>query len=183
MFAEGPKTTTTGTAAPEQGTGGFPPFNTSTYPSQIFWLTVTFVALLVVMWRVAVPKIGGVISERKGRIQSELAKAEENRKQAEHAAAAYQAPILEARERARAATEAARSEMARETERASAAANEQVQRKTTEAQERIAGLQRQARAHIAQAAEDAVVEIVSRLTGDSISRDEAASAVRDVVKA
>src|SRR6059058_326553 len=117
MFAEGPKTTT-GTEAPGQNTGGFPPFNTSTYPSQIFWLTVTFVALLIVMWKVAVPKIGGVIAERKGRIQTELAKAEESRKQAEHAAAAYQAPILEARERARAASEATRTQVAREFERA-----------------------------------------------------------------
>jgi F-type H+-transporting ATPase subunit b len=89
--------TTTGTVA-EHKSGGFPPFNTSTYPSQIFWLTVTFLTLLIVMWKVAVPKIAGVIAERKGRIQTELARAEESRKQAEHAAAAYQAPILEARE-------------------------------------------------------------------------------------
>jgi F-type H+-transporting ATPase subunit b len=173
--------TTTGTVA-QHKSGGFPPFNTSTYPSQIFWLTVIFTALLLVMWRVAVPRIAGVIGERKGRIQGELAKAEESRKQAEHAAAAYQAPILEARERARAASEAARSEMARESERANASANEDVQRKTTEAQDRIAAMQKEARAHIAAAAEDAVVEIVSRLTGDTISRDEAAAAVRDVVK-
>src|SRR3954447_3552593 len=174
--------TSTGTVA-EHKSGGFPPFNTSTYPSQIFWLTVTFVALLIVMWKVAVPRIGGVIAERKGRIQTELAKAEESRRQAEHAAAAYQAPILEARERARAASEAARSEMARETERANAMANEEVQRKTTDAQERIAAMQKQAQLHITAAAEDAVVEIVARLTGDTISRDEAAAAVRDAVKA
>ncbi len=172
--------TNTGTEAP--GNSGFPPFDTATYPSQIFWLTVTFVALLIVMWKVATPRIAGVIGERKGRIQSELAKAEESRKQAEHAAAAYQAPILEARERARAASEAARSQMARETERANASANEDVQRKTTEAQERIAAMQKEARAHITAAAEDAVVEIVARLTGDRISRDEAAAAVRDAVK-
>src|SRR3954470_22824321 len=139
--------TTTGTVA-EHKSGGFPPFNTSTYPSQIFWLTVTFVALLIVMWKVATPRIAGVIGERKGRIQTELAKAEESRRQAEHAAAAYQAPILEARERARAASEAARSEMARETERANAMANEEVQRKTTDAQERIAAMQKQAQLHI-----------------------------------
>src|SRR5581483_10818286 len=112
------------------------------------WLTIIFVGLLIVMWKVAVPKIGGVIGERKGRIQAELAKAEESRKAAEHAAAAYQAPILEARERARAASEAARSEMARETEKANASANEDVQRKTTEAQERIVAMQKEARAHI-----------------------------------
>ena len=173
--------TNTGTEAP--GKSGFPPFDTTTYPSQIFWLTVTFVALLIVMWKLAGPRIGGVIAERKGRIQTELAKAEEHRKEAERAAAAYQAPILEARERARAASEAARSEMARETERANAMANEEVQRKTTDAQQRIAALQAQARAHITAAAEDAVVEIVARLTGDTISRDEAAAAVREAVKA
>jgi F-type H+-transporting ATPase subunit b len=172
--------TNTGTEAP--GNSGFPPFDTATYPSQIFWLTVTFVALLIVMWKVATPRIAGVIGERKGRIQSELARAEESRKQAEHAAAAYQAPILEARERARAASEAARSEMARESERANAMANEEVQRKTTDAQQRIAAMQKQARAHITAAAEDAVVEIVARLTGDRISREEAAAAVRDAVK-
>jgi F-type H+-transporting ATPase subunit b len=184
MFADPTANTSTGTAAPDQAaSGGFPPFKVETYPSQIFWLVVSFIFLLVVMWRVAVPKIGGVINERKGRIATELAKAEESRKQAEHAAAAYQAPILEARERARAASEAARSEMARETERANAMANEDVQRKTTEAQERIAAMQKQARAHITAAAEDAVVEIVARLTGDRISRDEAAAAVHEVVKA
>ena len=177
-----PATTTTGTVA-EHKSGGFPPFNTSTYPSQIFWLVVTFVALLIVMWKVAVPKIGGVIAERKGHIQTELAKAEESRKQAEHAAAAYQAPILEARERARAASEATRSEVAKQFERAKAGADVEVRRKTTEAQERIAAMQKQARANITAAAEDAVVEIVARLTGDRISRDEAAAAVRDVVKA
>jgi F-type H+-transporting ATPase subunit b len=181
MFAEAPATTT-GTAA-EHKSGGFPPFEVSTYPSQIFWLTVSFVFLLIVMWRVAVPKIGGVIAERKGRIQTELAKAEESRKAAEHAAAAYQAPILEARERARAASEQTRTQMAQEFERAKETADVEVHRKTSEAQERIAAMQKQARAHITAAAEDAVVDIVARLTGDRISRDEASAAVRDVVKA
>jgi F-type H+-transporting ATPase subunit b len=172
--------TNTGTEAP--GNGGFPPFKTETYPSQIFWLTVTFVFLLVVMWRYATPRIAGVIGERKGRISTELAKAEESRKEAERAAAAYQAPILEARERARAASEATRNEVARVFERAKQSADVETHRKATEASERIAAMQAQARTHIAQAAEDAVVEIVSRLTGETISRDEAAGAVRDVVK-
>lgn len=173
--------TQTSTEAP--ASGGFPPFKTETYPSQIFWLTITFVALLLMMWRVTVPRIGGVIAERKGRIQSELAKAEESRKDAERAAAAYQAPILEARERARAQSDATRTEVAREFEQAKATADIEVQRKTTEAQTRIGALQAEARRHVAQAAEDAVVEIVSKLTGDKISREEAAAAVRAAVKA
>jgi F0F1-type ATP synthase membrane subunit b/b' len=73
--------------------------------------------------------------------------------------------------------------MAQEFERAKETADVEVHRKTSEAQERIAAMQKQARAHITAAAEDAVVDIVARLTGDRISRDEASAAVRAVVKA
>jgi F-type H+-transporting ATPase subunit b len=185
MFAQSPtENTTTGTTAPDQGaSGGFPPFKVETYPSQIFWLVICFVFLLAMMWRVAVPKIGGVIAERKGRIASELAKAEEGRKQAERAAAAYQAPILEARERAKAVSEATRAEMAKEVERAKASADAETAKANTEALQRIGALQAEAKRHISAAAEDAVVEIVTRLTGENISREEAAAAVRDTVKA
>ena len=44
------ETTSEGT---EANGGGFPPFKTETYPSQLFWLTVTFAFLFVVLWRVA----------------------------------------------------------------------------------------------------------------------------------
>ena len=182
MFVDAPKTTT-GTQVPDHKSGGFPPFKVETFPSQIFWLVISFVFLLVVMWRVAVPKIGGVIAERKGRIAGELAKAEEDRKQAERAAAAYQAPILEARERAKAVSESTRAEMAKEVERAKASADAETAKANTEALQRIAALQAEAKLHISAAAEDAVVEIVTRLTGEKISREEAAAAVRDAVKA
>jgi F0F1-type ATP synthase membrane subunit b/b' len=73
--------------------------------------------------------------------------------------------------------------MAREAERAKASADTEAHRKTTEAQERIAAMQRQARWHVTQAAEEAVVDIVSRLTGETVSPAEATAAVRDVLKA
>jgi F0F1-type ATP synthase membrane subunit b/b' len=73
--------------------------------------------------------------------------------------------------------------VAHEFERAKATADTEAHRKTTEAHERIAALQRQAKWHVTQAAEEAVVDIVSRLTGETVSRAEATAAVRDVLKA
>jgi len=32
---------------------GFPPFKLETFPSQLFWLVITFGFLFVVLWRVA----------------------------------------------------------------------------------------------------------------------------------
>ena len=162
--------------------GGFPPFKSQTFPSQIFWLTVTFAFLFVVLWRFAGPRIQGAIAERRGKINAELAAAEQNRRGAEDALAAYEAPLIEARERARGAAEETRTKFAQEAESAKAAADQEADAVTAKAEERIAALQAEARRHISDVAKDAVIEIVSRLTGETVSPQEAADAVQNAVK-
>ena len=60
----------------QAGAGGFPPFKTETFPSQIFWLAVCFAFLFVVLWRVAGPRINGVITSRRGTINADIAAAD-----------------------------------------------------------------------------------------------------------
>ena len=43
---------------------GFPPFQKDTFASQLVWLAITFVALYLLISRIAVPRIGGIIEER-----------------------------------------------------------------------------------------------------------------------
>ncbi len=88
-MADAATTTATTEAAPHKG-AGFPPFKTETFPSQLFWLAVTFAFLFVVLWRVAGPRIAGTIGARRHRIADDLAVAQKNRTGAEAAEAAYQ---------------------------------------------------------------------------------------------
>ena len=46
-----------------------------TFPSQLFWLAVTFAFLFVVLWRIAGPRINGVITSRRGDINGDIAAA------------------------------------------------------------------------------------------------------------
>jgi F-type H+-transporting ATPase subunit b len=174
--------TTSGTVAPAQKSGGFPPFAAETFPSQLFWLTITFVFLLVMMWRVAVPRIASVITERRNKIGSEIAAAEASRKGAEAAQTEYQAPLIEARERAREVTEETRAKFAREVEQAKAQADSEGEALMKQAESRLSALQAEARRHISDVAKEAVVDIVKRLTGETVSTDEAAAAVQASVK-
>jgi F-type H+-transporting ATPase subunit b len=175
--------TTAGTVQPEvHESGGFPPFKVETFPSQLFWLTVTFAFLFVVLWRVAGPRIQGVLAARRGQIDEDLKAAEQNRRGAETAAAAYQAPLLEARERGRALVEETRTQLTREGDKAKTEADTVANADTAKAQARIAELQAEARRNIADVAQGAVVDIVARLTGQTVSPDEAAAAVRDAVR-
>jgi len=169
-------THTTGTAEPK---AGFPPFDQTTFPSQIFWLAITFAVLLVVMWRVVVPRIGGTIAERKARIATELERAESDRRKADQAWSTYQNTLVEARQRARVVTEDNRVRVLAESERAEAAADETAQADIAKAEADLARLRAEARESILAAAQDAAVDIVARLTGENVSASEAASAVRE----
>jgi len=72
----------------------------STFPSQLFWLVVTFGLLLVVMNKVALPGIAGGLANRKARIDGDLADAENAHKTAAEALAQYEAALAQARAKA-----------------------------------------------------------------------------------
>jgi len=170
--------TSTGTTVPAEHGGGFPPFKTETFPSQIFWLTVTFAFLFVVLWRFVGPRIQGVIAERRTRITHDIAQAEKHRRDAEAASAAYQSALTAARGRALALADENRKRIAGEVADARAKADVQASEAMAKAEARIAATRTTARVNVAAAAQDAVTEIVSRLIGESVAPADAAAAVK-----
>jgi F-type H+-transporting ATPase subunit b len=172
-------TATTQVPAKHEG-GGFPPFKTETFPSQIFWLVVTFTFLFVVLWRVAGPRIQGVIKTRRGQIDGDIATAQRHRADAEGASAAYQAALASARGRAQAHADENRRRITAEIDKAKQEADAAALSEIAKAETRIAASRNEARTHVAKAAQEAAIEIVARLTGDNVAADEAASAVRAV---
>ena len=168
--------THTGTEAPHSG--GFPPFKTETFPSQIFWLAITFAVLFVVLWRVAGPRIGGVIGARKGRIDGDITTAGKHRSDAEAALASYQAALAEARAKAHIVAEETRKLVDTEVEKAKAEADAEARQSQARAEIQIAASRTEAAKHVIKAAQDAAADIVARLTGDTVSPEEAAAAVK-----
>ena len=67
--------------------GAFPPFDASTYPSQLFWLALTFGFLFWFMSKIIVPRIGGILEMRQDRIAQDLDKAHELKSEADEAIA------------------------------------------------------------------------------------------------
>ncbi|HTM77452.1 MAG TPA: ATP F0F1 synthase subunit B, partial [Devosia sp.] len=80
--------------------GVFPPFDPATFPSQLLWLAITFGLLYVVMSRIALPRIGGILGDRKARIDADLAAADASRQKTDAAIAAYEAALAAAKAKA-----------------------------------------------------------------------------------
>ena len=64
------------TEHPGGGKPQFPPFNKETFASQLVWFVIFFIALYVLIGRFAIPRIGGIIEARRGRVEGDLAEAE-----------------------------------------------------------------------------------------------------------
>ena len=170
------QTTTATTEAPKKE-GGFPPFDTSTFPTQFFWLAVTFAVMFVVLWRLAGPKINAAITNRRGAINGAIAEAAKARAEAESAQAGYESALTSARTKANALAEETRQSLNAEIAKAKADADAQASQSMHDADARIAATRETAKAAVGAAARDAAISIVERLTGDVVSADEAAKAV------
>jgi len=170
--------TTATTEQPAQKGAGFPPFKTDTFPSQIFWLAITFVFLFVVLWKVAGPRIASTIASRRKQINDDIAAAQKARGDAEGASAAYQTALAGARARARAMADDNRKRVTDEIDRAKADADADAGKALAAAEASISQLRNEAQAHVTKAAQDAAAQIVNRLIGDTVSADDAAAAVR-----
>lgn len=94
---EAPHGGANGLADPHATGGGLPQLDTSTYPSQLFWLAVTFAILYFIFSRRSLPEISGVLENRQQHIQSDLETAEKLKNDAEKAQNAYETSLKEAR--------------------------------------------------------------------------------------
>lgn len=163
--------------------GGLPQLDASTWPSQIFWLAVTFTILYWLMSSYFLPRIGGAIEERRDRIADDLDKAAESKRLAEEAEAAFNRSLGEARIRARAIAGEARDEAAAEIVAMQKDADASLAGKTAEAEKRIHDMKANAAAKVREAANDTTRAIVEALILETPTDAVVSAAVAKAVKA
>jgi F-type H+-transporting ATPase subunit b len=156
----------------------FPPFDTATFPSQLFWLVITFALLFVVLWKVAGPRISDTIAGRRDTINKAIEAARKARGDAAAAEAAYRTALAGARAHAVAMADKTRQTLSAEIAKAKADADAQAASVLAEADARINATRQAAMAQVQVAASAAVIAIVARLTGDTISPEDAVNAVK-----
>jgi F-type H+-transporting ATPase subunit b len=179
------ETAHTGTSVehPAGGHGPFPPFNKQTFPSQLLWLTLTFVALYLLMSRIALPRIDSILERRRARISGDLAEALRLKGESDAAIATYEKSLADARGRAQALVNDSRQRQAVEAEAGRKALDATLNARIAEAESRIAQTKSAAMTNVRGIATEAAAAIVERLIGIApASRDMVAAAVADALK-
>jgi F-type H+-transporting ATPase subunit b len=164
------------------GEGEFPPFQPENFASQALWLVITFVALYLLMSRIALPRVGSILEARRSRIDGDLAEAERLKGESDEAIAAYEKALAEARSRAQTLANETREKQAHEAEVARKALDAKLNAHIAGAEKTIAATRSAAMTNVRGIASEAAATIVERLTGTAPSAPQATQAVDEVLK-
>jgi F-type H+-transporting ATPase subunit b len=152
------------------------------FNSQLFWLFAVFGIIYFVIARTMVPKVRSVMDGRSERIAKEIARAEAARAIAEEAQEAWALRLEKSRAEAAAFAQEARRAAARENEAMVNAAVAQINLKVEAAERNIRKAAADIRVEMIGVAADAAQELVERLTGIRVAKEEALDAVTAELK-
>jgi F-type H+-transporting ATPase subunit b len=173
---------TTAHAEVPGGHAVFPPFDTRQFPSQLFWLFVTFILLYLVMAKVVLPRIGSIFEERDKLVSDDLAEAERFKEKSNAANAAYQQSLADAHARAQSIVGTLRKQQAAAAEKSNKELEEQLRVRLAAAEATIAKTRQEAMTHTTEIAAEVAAGIVKRLIGISPNAEEIAGALREARK-
>jgi len=171
--------TTSHTEVPGEAHGGgtLPQLDSSTYPSQLLWLVITFGALYLLLSKVLLPKIANAIETRQSRIAADLAQAEQLNDDARKASDAYDAALADARAKANAIAQENRAQVMSELDAEQAKVDEDLAARLAKAEKQIASTREKAMGEVEGIASQLVEDVVSELTGSKPSSTAIKSAI------
>ena len=159
-----------------------PQLDPSSYPSQLFWLIVTFVPLLLILWKLALPRVGAALAARRARIDADLDAAAKLKDEAASVLAAYQKSLASAHEAARAELKKVADEAAAAATRRQAELGAKLAAQIKDGETRIGQAKDAALANIRQVAGEAAAAATERLIGVKVGRAALDQAIADAVK-
>lgn len=164
-------------STPGEHGGAFPPFDSSTYASQLIWLVITFGALYFIVSKIALPRLANIVEGRAERIESDLAEAKRLRAESKAAEDAFLKAQADARAKASAIATEAREAVARQSDENRKRLDAEMAAKLAAAETQISATKQAAMGNVRGIAADAAAAIVERLSGATPATAEIEQAV------
>ena len=145
----------------------------------IIWSAVCFIVILLVFWRVVLPRMQAMLDKRAAAIEGNIAKADEAQRKAEAALEEYTAQLAEARKEAGEIREAAREDGKKIVAEARDTASSEAQRLTATAHTQIEAERQSAFVSLRSEVGTLALDLAGGVIGETLSDDAKAHAVVD----
>ena len=162
--------------------GGMPQLNPEFWISQIFWLTLTFGILYVVLSKLILPKISANLELRKSQIQENVEAAEKQRESSETKLKEYDSIILKSKLEAKNIFKDAREKVIKDINSKKETLDKQIDVEIQKAEKEIDLLRKSAPEKINKIAIETSSELVKKLIGADINNSSISAIVDDLSK-
>jgi len=162
--------------------GGMPQLNPEFWISQIFWLTLTFGILYVVLSKLILPKISANLELRKSQIQENIEAAEKQRESSETKLEEYDNIVFKSKLEAQNILKAAREKLIKEINSKKENLDKQIDKEVKKAESEIDILKKSAPEKINKIAIDTSSELVKKLIGAEVNNSSISAIVDDLSK-
>ncbi len=169
-------------AAAEKAGAGLPQFETSNFPSQIFWAIISFGILLLLFRKYILPPIHHILDERVSRIRGDMEEAEKMKQQAEQVLVDYQQQLASIHERATEILDEAQSRAEKAHSKAMQQLEEDVERKKAAFAEDLEYAREQAMKEVKGIAVEISMLATKKLLNRNLSREEAGKMVESSIE-
>ena len=160
--------------------GGMPQLNPEFWISQIFWLTLTFGILYLVLSKLILPKISANLESRKSKILENIEAAEKQREDSETKLKEYEEIITKNRLDAKTIFSQAREKAIKDINAKREVLDKQIDEEIVKAEEEIKTLRENAPDKINKIAIETSFELVRKLIGAEVNNSSISAIVDDL---
>ena len=162
--------------------GGMPQLNPEFWVSQIFWLTLTFGILYIVLSKLILPKISANLELRKSQIQENIEAAEKQRESSDAKLKEYDKIILKSKLEAKNIFRDAREKVIKDINSKKETLDKQINEEIKKAEQEIWVLRKNAPEKISKIAIETSTQLVKKLIGAEINNSSISAIVNDLSK-
>ena len=162
--------------------GGMPQLNPEFWISQIFWLTITFGILYVVLSKLILPKISANLESRKSQILENIEAADRQREESETKLKEYEEVISKGKTEAKNIFNQAREKALKNINVKRDILEKQIDEEVKKAEEEINKLRQEAPMKINKIAIETSSELIQKLIGAEINNSSISAIVDDLSK-
>jgi F-type H+-transporting ATPase subunit b len=160
--------------------GGMPQLNPEFWISQIFWLTITFGILYVVLSKLILPKISANLELRKSQISDNIEAADKQREESESKLKEYDEIISQSKTEAKNIFGQAREKALKDINAKREVLNKQIDEEVKKVEEEINILRLEAPAKINKIAIETSSELIQKLIGAGVNNSSISAIVDDL---
>ena len=162
--------------------GGMPQLNPEFWISQIFWLTLTFGILYIILSKLILPKISINLELRKSQIQENIEAAEKQRENSESKLKEYDEIVLKSKLEAKNIFKEAREKVLKNINYKKETLDNQIDEEIKKAEQEIEALKKGAPERINKIAIETSAELIKKLIGAEVNNSSISAIVDDLSK-